>query len=117
MALITIIREQLEVAAAEHYDVEYSDWHRVDPHRKDQLLEQWRWHLRLFTLRSEMTGDIFPNNERSSLDIGARVLCYFNNRRNSRIGYVAEIRSNSVLIDFNNGFIGTYPHEDVMREV
>ena len=40
MALITITRKQLEEATSAHYDVEYSDWHRVDPRRKEQLFEQ-----------------------------------------------------------------------------
>lgn len=40
MALITITRKQLEEAAVAHYDVEYSDWYRVDLHRKEQLFEQ-----------------------------------------------------------------------------
>ena len=40
MALITITREQLEKAAAAHYGCEYSDWVRLDAHRKEQLIEQ-----------------------------------------------------------------------------
>ncbi|AJD54362.1 hypothetical protein SAMN02744133_10886 [Thalassospira xiamenensis M-5 = DSM 17429] len=63
-----------------------------------------------------MTDQKIPINERGALDIGTRVLCYFNNRRNSRIGYVAEVRKDNILVDFNDGFIGTYPHEDVMRD-
>lgn len=40
MASIAISRDQLEKAASAHYGCEYSDWDRLDAHRKDQLIEQ-----------------------------------------------------------------------------